>query len=179
MPFNVQSADGAACIGTLLRQPTYRAAFAERRSAVCGLLDFDQRGYGEWRRLRGDGAKTWTDAEVDDARGLALRHAEAPAWAMLLPVPAHRDGYVSKDWPELAVLEMEHLFTDERLRAFANVRKMPGGGSILVVPDGKKAAFAEAAAGFDDADFAPFKPILDRLDAVLGEIAEHQDVGRT
>ncbi len=73
---------------------------------------------------------------------------------------------------------MEHLFTDDKLNGFAEEIAGPG-GSFLVVPEGKKAAFSEAVSSFEDVDFAAFKPILDRLDAVSVEIAPGSGVKGT
>lgn len=164
MPFEIWPAGGASAVNTLLRQQAMLDRFARRGSVLVGLFDFDAQGVSQWNGVWDK--KLRTEIESDPSRGLTLRHPDATAWAMLLPVPAFRTTYANRRKPNLSVLEMEHLFRDEKLQGFVEQEQGPG-GMFSSVPDCKKAAFALAASLFDDADFASFDIVFERLESVL------------
>jgi hypothetical protein len=62
----------------------------------------------------------------------------------------------------------ELLFPDEHIQPFVDTVPTAGGGMVLRMRDGQKAAFVEAIKSFPNEAFSAFEPLFERLEELMG-----------
>ena len=131
--------------------------FENTKQKIVGILDFDE-GYNHWK---GIWAKRAKDIVQETSRCLLRKHPSGRAWAMLLPVPAHRADFASTEMGGRSILSIEFLFEDKDIpQRFVRIEPLPRGASIPVFQ--KKEEFAEYVKILPKESFGAFVPIFER-----------------
>ena len=151
--------DGGA---DMLRRCTeFLSIVTDRR--ITTLFDNDSSGGNHFNSLN---AKAGFNVGVDASH---KKHATRAMQAILLPAPANRMDFASSPKAVRRHLSIEHYFSDELLDASGLKGEPVAVGSLVFEIDGSsatKVAFAELTKTLDDAEFANFSHLFDRLAAL-------------
>lgn len=175
MPFNLMFAGGAKSVRSFLGAeantsgPLADALSDAQVDRFLALFDFDREGYEQW-----NGVIKPAHAEAEDlAAACAYRKRRgARVWAALLPVPSFRPAYAGfgAGMDSRSRLTIELLFEDAHIRHYLAEEPIPAvpGATVLVAPDGQKAAIATAVTTtFPAAAFGAFEPIFQLVESIL------------
>lgn len=162
MPFRIQAVHGARNVQSTLNDAK-RSTLAAG-ATLCGLFDFDGDGFDRWNGSLGNG----TAVHGTEADGLCKRDPTQAIHALLLPVPAFRQGFASLADGSRAILTTEFIYEDAILGSYVTRREVPGTGGAMqpYVTTAKKAEFARTVSSLPDTAFAAFAPLFARLSAI-------------
>lgn len=126
---------------------------------IVGLFDNDETGNHEFKSLN---RRVFEDWSIES--GIRKRN-DASMWGLLLPVPAFRDDWVTRDDFKHRYLEIEHYFSDEIL-----VRENMKGKTILNSSvfeiKGNKTRFANNTKSFPESEFEQFEHMFATLASI-------------
>jgi len=156
--FEVRSALGAKNVQITLNDQQLFTRLGSQK--IVGLFDFDA-AYNQWN---GVWRKASSYVVLDAAKSLTRKHSSERAWAMLLPVPAHRADFASAELAGESILSIEFLFQDIDIpHNFIKMKKMPKGTGLPYFDAGQKVAFANHVQNLPASSFDAFVPIFERL----------------
>jgi len=165
-PFELRSALGAKNISITLNDGELLSKLNGR--PIVGLFDFDD-AFDQWNGVWGKRTGGPSSVIGSEADGLIKKHPSgALAWTMLLPVPAFRQGYASRELAGESILPIELMFEDADLpNGLIAYRQLALQMSQPYVVPSQKAPFAASTSNFTASKFAAFEPLFDRFDHML------------
>ncbi|MEA2993045.1 MAG: hypothetical protein QOD40_1965 [Alphaproteobacteria bacterium] len=156
-PYEVVDALCASHIRVLLQ----RTGLYEKRpdKTFVGLLDFDS-AFNEWKSLK------WKELESDESKGLSTKHPNLNGVALLLPIPAHRANYASRELGGNSTLSIEFLFDDADIPSKFIGQRVVAQSTTKekYFLDSKKIEFANLVQNWPAEKFKGFEPLLQALE---------------
>jgi hypothetical protein len=97
------------------------------------------------------------------------KHPSGRAWAMLLPVPAHRAEFANIELGGRSILSIEFLFEDKDIPPrFVGTERLPFGVSIPVFR--RKEEFTEYVKTLPKESFGALMPIFERWREIANDL---------
>lgn len=125
---------------------------------IVGLFDNDKEGNQQFISL----GKTF-----DSSSPSVRKHKTKNICGILLPVPAARKNFVSVNNPTHRYLQIEHYFSNERLKSFNKMGEPILTGSEVFEIIGDKVILAEKVSSLDAAEFSNFKELFEQVEMLL------------
>jgi len=122
---------------------------------LIALFDNDQKGYEQFSGVNKKAFDLGHDV-------FHKKHKTKAAHAILLPVPAGRELFVTQGNSKHRYLEIEHYFSDEILQKHGMMGTGILGTTVFEIV-GDKVAFANTASSFEAQDFAAFASLFNRI----------------
>lgn len=165
MPFEARAALGMRNLNITLNDQELFAKLGSRM--VVGLFDFDN-AYDQWNGVWKSKDKPSTLVSSLESAGLIKRRNGEKAWSMLLPVPAHRSGYASKNLGGKSILSIEFMFEDTDIPPqMIDQIPAPLGVSNPQFKNSQKMNFAAHVSSLPASSFTSFKPLFEAFDKIL------------
>ncbi|NQY37960.1 MAG: hypothetical protein HRT37_24030 [Alteromonadaceae bacterium] len=162
-PFNIYSKNGDTQLNMFLGSVVIDE-WANKK--VIGLFDFDT----AYNQFNGLNKGRWEPVTGNESTCLYRKRKDHEHfYSLVIPVPDFRKTYANKRLGSSSALEIEMLFTDDKLEELNSLTKKEVAGTLDKISQfsGKKSEFWKLLIDLDTDDFINFKPLFDKITELL------------
>ena len=170
-PFQFYKRDGAKGINVFLRALPPLTPYHQ----IVGLFDLDNEGEGQWNGVWNNETTNEEPHTVDAHTSGRCRSRGPSQHTLLLPVPPHRQNQAGGKLDLThSHLTIELIFKDEHLDGCTKDVRI-GADAVRKTFSGDKTKFAKHVETLPVDAFAPFEPLIARLERFVSAPASHQE----